>query len=68
MHSRGDGRIPVSNAEILFRELGSVDKRLSLLDYPCHVITKGEDRKRVETEIHQFIRKNARNPGERNRP
>jgi carboxylesterase len=59
LHARGDRRVPVSNASELFDAAPSRHKRLLLLDHPCHVITKGEDRERVFRNVWEFIGENA---------
>jgi carboxylesterase len=59
LHSRGDRRVPVSNAEELFKAAASERKRTVILNHPCHVITKGQDQELVLSTVWEFIRENA---------
>jgi carboxylesterase len=59
LHSKGDRRVPVSNAHELLNAAGSSRKRIRLLDYPCHVITKGQDQPTVQRSIWEFIVENT---------
>jgi carboxylesterase len=55
LHAKMDKKIPSANAEKIFRGIHSMQRRFRLLEHPCHVITKGEDREIVEREVVQFI-------------
>jgi carboxylesterase len=60
MHSKGDIRVSVQNANAINVGIGSTAKQMILLDYPCHVVTKGEDYRQVAEAVFRFIRENAR--------
>lgn len=60
LHARGDRRIPVGNADTIYDRIAAGDKKKILLDDPCHLITMGEDRERVNREVFQFIRAHAK--------
>jgi carboxylesterase len=58
-HSRGDRRVPVSNAGELLNAAASERKRTVILNHPCHVITKGQDQELILKTVWEFIRENA---------
>ena len=55
VHSGRDDRIPPENADVIYKTVSSNNKRKIILKYPCHVVTKGEDKQRVFEEVFQFI-------------
>jgi len=60
MHARKDARVSSGNALRIFDALGSKEKTLVFLGYPCHVIVKGQDKDAVERDVTQFILQHAR--------
>ncbi|MBN1893574.1 alpha/beta fold hydrolase, partial [bacterium] len=63
LHAKGDPTVSFENAARIEAALGSGDKRRILLDDPCHIITHGADRHRLETEVLGFIRRVSKNKG-----
>lgn len=60
VHARGDKRVLEINAEEIVHRISSPDKRTVYLNHPTHVVTKGEDRERVQEEVARFIRSHSR--------
>jgi carboxylesterase len=57
IHSRADHTCPFDrNVEFLMANLGSVRKRLVVLEESYHVITVDTERERVAREVSGFIR------------
>lgn len=63
LHARRDRKVPVHNAYNVYRRIPGHDKIKVILDDPCHMITKGEEKKRVEEEIVRFLRTYENNRG-----
>ena len=57
VHGSKDRRIQVKNAERIFREVGSSEKRKIVLDDPNHMITLGGCKEKVFGEAVEFIRR-----------
>jgi carboxylesterase len=57
VHGSKDRRIQVKNAERIFSEVGSAEKRKIVLDDPNHMITLGAGREKVIGETVEFIRR-----------
>ena len=56
IHGRNDREVSSLNAELIYNGISSTDKRKILLDSSRHIITWGDDKKKVEEEILKFIR------------
>jgi carboxylesterase len=54
-HARGDRRVTPQNASWIFEKISSKEKRISLLEDSCHVITRSDDKDRIMKEILTFI-------------
>lgn len=60
MHATHDHTCPLAGAQRLFERLGSVDKRLVVLDRSFHVVTVDCERDRVLGEVGAFLAATAR--------
>lgn len=58
VHSKGDQIVSPENAEWIYGRIGSVQKRLLLLEHPCHTITKGADISQIHEAVLAFIENN----------
>ena len=57
IHSRPDHTCPFDkNVEFLMANLGSIRKRLTVLEDSYHVISVDTDKQRVSNEVLSFIR------------
>jgi len=61
MHSSCDRQVPAWNAEIIHREIGAADKCTILLDAPCHLITRGDDKAVIQREVIRFLDERIKN-------
>ncbi len=59
IHSRKDHTIPFSNSEIIFRLVGSTDKRKVDLSESYHIITVDVEKEKVREEIFEFIQQHS---------
>ncbi len=59
IHARKDKKVPVQNAEWIYRAIPRTEKELVVLDSNHHVITKGETAPQITTLIFDFIEKNS---------
>jgi len=55
LHARGDRTVPVRNADLIYREIGSESKKIMILPASSHTITRGENQKDVEDAILAFV-------------
>lgn len=67
LHAKGDPTVSFENAARIEAAVGSHDKRRILLDDPCHIITHGADRHRVESEVLDFIQRILKSKGTKER-
>jgi len=59
IHAKKDREVNSLNAELIYNGISSTDKHKILLNSSHHIITRGDDKKKVEEEVFKFIRSHS---------